>query len=138
MAVVLIVDDHREVRETMSALVREEGHEALTADGVRRTRQLLAACHIDLILLDVHMPEIDGLTLLRELRRSQPRAGEKRIPVVICSASDVHRPAAMADGADAYVLKSDFESLYDALQKYAPKAHSVPIRGWVERDGRQG
>ena len=64
---ILIVDDHREIRELVSRALSKEGFRVSTAADGRAMRQVLADARIDLILLDLMLPGDDGLSLCRTL-----------------------------------------------------------------------
>ena len=65
---ILIVDDHRELRDLVSRVLAKEGFRVSTAADGRAMRQVLADGRIDLILLDLMLPGEDGLSLCRSLR----------------------------------------------------------------------
>jgi DNA-binding NtrC family response regulator len=66
MARVLVVDDEIGIRELLSEILNDEGHEVLTAQNAREAREIRAANSVDLVLLDIWMPDTDGVTLLKE------------------------------------------------------------------------
>ena len=104
MAVVLVVEDLREAREGLRILLRRRGYEAVGASGGREALELLAAGAIDLILLDLSMPDLDGFEVLRRL----PPVGELgRPPVVVFSALDDPESVRRARelGANEYLVK---------------------------------
>ena len=72
MKKILIVEDHAEVREPLAMLLHHEGFEARRAANGSEALALLALETPDLILLDMIMPKMDGLTLLELLRRDCP------------------------------------------------------------------
>lgn len=77
---ILIVDDESNIRELLEEILSEEGYEVVTAQDADTARRSYAAQHFDLVLLDIWMPDTDGITLLREWSE----AG-KLIPVVMMS-----------------------------------------------------
>ena len=68
MASILVVDDEVGIRELLSEILGDEGHSVLMAENAARARDLRAREQIDLVLLDMHLPDIDGLEVLRRLR----------------------------------------------------------------------
>ena len=65
---ILIVDDHREIRDLVSRALGKEGFRVSTAGDGKAMRKVLADARIDLILLDLMLPGEDGLSLCRSLR----------------------------------------------------------------------
>jgi two-component system cell cycle sensor histidine kinase/response regulator CckA len=73
-AVVLVVDDEREIVDIVTRVLANDGYELLTAASGADALAVAAACGrpIDLLLTDLHMPEMSGRGLATELRRTQP------------------------------------------------------------------
>ena len=101
---VLVVDDDRINRSLLSKLLEHEGYEARTAVNGREALAALAEESFDAVLLDIVMPEVDGMEVLRTLK-GDPRLW--RIPVIVISAVDeIDSIVACLDlGADDYVQK---------------------------------
>jgi len=98
---ILIVDDHREIRDLVSrALIKDGFRVSAAADG-RAMRKVLADAHIDLILLDLMLPGEDGLALCRSLRAASA------IPIIMLTAKgeEVDRVIGLEMGADDYLAK---------------------------------
>ena len=68
MATVLVVDDEREIRSSLRGVLEDEGLRVLEAEDGAQALDLLSSNDLELVLLDVWMPEIDGIELLRQLR----------------------------------------------------------------------
>ncbi len=66
MANILVVDDEIGIRELLSEILGDEGHVVHSAENAAQARQIRSAEQIDLVLLDIWMPECDGVTLLKE------------------------------------------------------------------------
>jgi two-component system OmpR family response regulator len=98
---ILIVDDHREIRDLVSRALTKEGFRVSGAADGRAMRKLLAESRIDLILLDLMLPGEDGLSLCRELR------AESSIPIIMLTAKgdEVDRVIGLEMGADDYLPK---------------------------------
>ncbi|WP_041623145.1 sigma-54-dependent transcriptional regulator [Spirochaeta thermophila] len=77
----LIVDDEAALCESLSEYFSALGYETYTAQRVEDVRRILSRIHVDLILMDIRMPEKDGITLLRELKTSHSST-----PVIMISA----------------------------------------------------
>jgi two-component system OmpR family response regulator len=98
---ILIVDDHREIRDLVSRALSKEGFRVSFAADGRAMRKVLADSRIDLILLDLMLPGEDGLSLCRSLR------AESRIPIIMLTAKgdEVDRVIGLEMGADDYLPK---------------------------------
>jgi DNA-binding NtrC family response regulator len=72
MARVLVVDDEASIRESLEMIVSYEGHEVETAQDGKECLEKLRDEEVDLVLLDVRMPGIDGLRVLQEIRKTRP------------------------------------------------------------------
>ena len=66
MAQILVVDDEIGIRELLSEILADEGHDVLLAENARQARELRARAQPNLVLLDIWMPDTDGITLLKE------------------------------------------------------------------------
>jgi DNA-binding NtrC family response regulator len=66
MANILVVDDEIGIRELLSEILADEGHVVLTAENAAAARSARSSEELDLVLLDIWMPDTDGITLLRE------------------------------------------------------------------------
>jgi len=98
---ILVVDDHREIRDLVSRALTKEGFRvSATTDG-KAMRKVLADSRIDLILLDLMLPGEDGLSLCRSLR------AESNVPVIMLTAKgdEVDRVIGLEMGADDYLPK---------------------------------
>ena len=98
---ILLVEDHREIRDLVQRVLQREGFRvSLAADG-RAMRKLLADNRIDLILLDLMLPGEDGLSLCRSVRT------ESRVPIIMLTAKgeEVDRVIGLEMGADDYLAK---------------------------------
>jgi class 3 adenylate cyclase/CheY-like chemotaxis protein len=84
-AVILVVDDNEENRDMLARRLRRQGYEVPTAAGGRAALDALALAPVDLVLLDVMMPDLDGYAVLQELK-SDPKLRD--IPVLMISALD--------------------------------------------------
>ena len=81
MANILVVDDEMGIRELLSEILSDEGHVILTAENAQQARDARAASVPDLVLLDIWMPDTDGVTLLKEWQRD----GLLTMPVIMMS-----------------------------------------------------
>ena len=98
---ILIVEDEENIRTLLSALVEANGYQAIEADNCEHGRSMFTSYVPDLIILDLGLPDDDGITLLKEIRK------ESLTPVIILSArSDEYEKVQALDlGANDYVTK---------------------------------
>jgi two-component system OmpR family response regulator len=98
---ILVVDDHREIRDLVSRALAKEGFRVSAAGDGKAMRKALADGRIDLILLDLMLPGEDGLSLCRALR------AESSIPIIMLTAKgeEVDRVIGLEMGADDYLPK---------------------------------
>jgi DNA-binding NtrC family response regulator len=81
MATILVVDDEVGIRELLSEILADEGHAVIAAENAAAARRARAAEAPDLVLLDIWMPDTDGVTLLKEWAA----AGSLTMPVIMMS-----------------------------------------------------
>jgi diguanylate cyclase (GGDEF)-like protein len=108
---ILVVDDDPDILQFVRLNLELDGFDVDLAGGGREALEMAAAAPPDLMLLDVMMPEIDGLTVLRRLR-SDP--GTANIPVIVLTARSLaeDRVKGLDLGADDYITKPfDLEEL---------------------------
>jgi class 3 adenylate cyclase len=82
---ILVVDDTEANRDLLSRRLRRQGHTVATADGGRSALEAVAKSQFDLILLDLMMPDINGLEVLKQLKANPV---DQHIPVMMISALD--------------------------------------------------
>ena len=98
---ILVIDDHREIRELVGRALTREGFRVSAAADGRAMRKVLADSRIDLILLDLMLPGENGLALCRELRM------QSNIPIIMVTAKgeEVDKVIGLELGADDYLPK---------------------------------
>ena len=101
MKTILIVEDDRPLSQGIQMALRQSDREIRLAHTLAAARDALAAGGVDLVILDVNLPDGSGLALLEELRRTSD------LPVLILSANDMEmdQVAGLELGADDYVTK---------------------------------
>lgn len=119
MKKILVVEDEKELLEIISSQLREAGFEVATAvDGMAGLDEALRL-HPDLILLDIVMPRMDGLTMLAKLRKDAWGVGAKVI--LLTNLSDNEKVAeAMANGSYDYLVKADW-NIHDVVKMVKEK-----------------
>jgi DNA-binding NtrC family response regulator len=112
---ILVVDDELAMRESIAAWLREYGHLPSKAGGGEQALEMLQEEHFDLALLDIKMPGMDGLELLRLMRESHP---DVMAIMVTAFGSIESAVSAMKAGAHDYLLKPfDPQQLVLLLEK---------------------
>jgi DNA-binding NtrC family response regulator len=81
MASILVVDDEMGIRELLNEILTDEGHTVYAAESAVQARTIREQMRPDLVLLDIWMPETDGITLLKEWSKT----GQLTMPVVMMS-----------------------------------------------------
>lgn len=98
---ILIVDDDGEIINLIGFYLKNEGYDILKAYNGNEALRLVENNDIQLIILDIMMPELDGMEVCRRVRMT------KNIPIIILSAksSDIDKVIGLSTGADDYVVK---------------------------------
>jgi two-component system, OmpR family, response regulator MprA len=120
----LVVDDERGVREVLRRVLTLDGYEVQTADGGAEAFDLISRDVPDVVLLDVGMPDIDGLEVCKGLRR----VGE-RVPILMLTARSAisDRVEGLDVGADDYMVKPfDVEELKARLRALLRRSREMP------------
>ena len=113
---VLVVEDHPVNRMILEAWLSSSGHTATTAENGQLALDVCADQRFDLIVMDVNMPVMDGLTATRRLRGDGGPNAETPVVVLSASARTEDHHAGLAAGADAYLNKPiDFAALAEVV-----------------------
>src|SRR3989338_4563487 len=101
MPKILVVEDEATVRDTLALNLRQSGYEVITAADGRRGLDLAREQAPDLVILDLMLPELDGLSVCRLLRK------HSSVPIIMLTArgTEMDRIAGLETGADDYVVK---------------------------------
>lgn len=121
MSQILVVDDEVGIRELLSEILRDEGHEVRLAESASQARELRSNSDPDLVLLDIWMPDTDGVTLLKEWAST----GQITMPVVMMSGHGTIDTAVEATRIGAYA----FLEKPIALQKLLSTVGSALAQG---------
>ena len=110
---ILVVDDFDDTRLLLRTWLQKKGFRVVEAENGNRAIAAAESSHPDLIIMDVEMPELDGLSATRKIRAL---ANSEQLPIVIVSAygADQFRADALAAGCNEYV-STPFEP--DVLEK---------------------
>jgi CheY-like chemotaxis protein len=116
-AIVLVVDDDQALRETTVDILREEGHIVVQAEDGLRALDLLRGCDIDVLLLDLGLPRLDGPGVLEAL--------EEPPTVVVVSGFD---------SVEEQKIRSRFGSvLFECLRKPVPPPQLIAVTSAAAR-----
>lgn len=98
---ILIVDDDKEIRKITGIYLENEGYEIFKAEGGEQALKLIAEKEIDLVLLDIMMPGINGIETCMKIRENN------MMPIIFLSAKseDLDKIQGLASGADDYITK---------------------------------
>lgn len=99
--VILVVEDEPSIREVVCLYLERAGYAVLEAPDGERAVELLDSQHVDLVVLDLMLPEIDGFDITRYLRDQ----GDTPIIMLTARREEVDRIAGLEMGADDYVVK---------------------------------
>jgi DNA-binding NtrC family response regulator len=124
MATILVVDDELGIRALLSEILTDEGHTVELAENAAQARQVRESLRPDLVLLDIWMPDVDGVTLLKEWSAG----GQLSMPVIMMSGHGTIDTAVEATkfGASAFLekpvtLQKLLRAVEQALMKPTPK-----------------
>lgn len=116
---ILLIEDEHGLAKMYQDVFQREGYEVRLALTAEDGRKMLDEDRPDLVLLDILLPEKDGVTFLAELREVEEY---KDLPVVILSNYDAMetRDKAEAHGIKAYLMKADYtpKALVEEIKKY--------------------
>lgn len=98
---ILVVDDHREIRDLVAKFLARNGLRVSSADGGPQMRDVLARAAVDLVVLDIMMPGEDGISLCRTLRTQ----GDMPVILLTAVSGDDDRVVGLEAGADDYLTK---------------------------------
>ena len=113
---VLVIDDERNMRWVLERALQKAGYDVLTAERGELGLQLFARHRVDLVLLDLKMPGMDGLAVLRELRQRSTS-----VPILLLTAYATVPTAveALQLGASDYLRKPfDLESILSQINRF--------------------
>ena len=120
---VLIAEDHEDSRDALRTLLEAFDYRVEIATNGREAVDVALATHPDLVLMDVMMPEVDGLEATRTLRA---RADFRGVPIVALTAMEGAREQVLAAGCDDYIAKPiDVRVFLAKVEHWARSSRSV-------------
>lgn len=113
---IMVVDDEKNILMLYKAELEEEGYEVIPANSGKEALELFDKEKPDMVTLDIMMPDMDGIQVLRQLKQKDPN-----IPVIMLTAYD-YRDDFSVWVSDAYIVKSsDLTSLKETIKQIAQK-----------------
>jgi len=129
MAKLLAVDDQKVMRELISGVLSQEGHEVILAEDGVDALNIARKQAVDMVLTDINMPNMNGISLVSKLRRLD---SYQKIPIIMLTteSSDFKKDKAKRMGADGWLQKPfDPKRLIKAVNSCLAKAgHLLPTR----------
>jgi len=120
---ILLVEDEEALRLLYQEELEEEGYEVFTAKNGKEALQKLRKEKPDLVILDIVMPEMDGMEALGRILGEQ-----KQIPIILHTSHPGYQEDFMSWAADAYVLKSsDLKELKEKIKELIEKRKSFTL-----------
>lgn len=130
---ILLAEDNAVNRQLAMKILEKRGHTVLVATNGREALDVLRQRNADLVLMDVQMPEMDGLEAIRRIREAEKRSGE-HMPIISVTAHVMKgdREKCIQAGADDYVSKPLQPSdLFGAIERCCPGASKAEPKGEV-------
>lgn len=118
MATILVVEDYLVAQRMYSHMLRKRGHTVVLADNGCIALERLQEHTVDLVVADLSMPEMDGVTLLKHLRGDERY---RHLPVIMLTASgqEQDRRQAEAEGANDFLMKpASSQEFLDTIHKH--------------------
>jgi two-component system, NtrC family, nitrogen regulation response regulator NtrX len=139
MATILVVDDELGIRALLSEILTDEGHTVELAENAAQAREVRESLRPDLVLLDIWMPDVDGVTLLKEWAAG----GQLSMPVIMMSGHGTIDTAVEATkfGASAFLEKPiTLQKLLRAVEQalVKPAQRITPSIASSAPDGTRG
>lgn len=118
-AKILIIDDDENIRKALSAVLEDEGYIVETVDTAKKGMEKTEKCFFNLALIDVRLPDMEGVDLLLKLRETNPKLRK----IIITGYPTLQNAvAAVNRGADAYIMKPfDVEKMLQTIKEQLQK-----------------
>ncbi len=116
---ILIIDDDENISKVLQAILEEDGYSADTADTARKGIELSESAFYNLALIDVRLPDMEGIELLTKLKETKPKM---RKIIVTGYPTLQNAVAAVNKDADGYVMKPfDVENILATIKQQLKK-----------------
>lgn len=114
MKKILVADDEMSIRLLYSEELKEEGYEVYLASNGREALEVVDKVPLDLVILDIKMPEMSGIEVLRQIKEKNPN-----MPVLLSSAYSEYKQDFGTWASEEYLVKSsDLEDLKEAVRRH--------------------
>ena len=124
MARILVIDDEEPIRILLRVMLKQFGHTVIEARGGTEGLALFPHAHFDLVITDIVMPDMDGLEVLRELRRMAPS-----VKILAITGGDVERGAVYLNTARLMGAATVLAKPFGAAQLRAAVNELLPVDG---------
>ena len=114
---ILVVDDDEHIRRLYKEEFEDEGYEVVIASNGEEAMELFDKENPDIVTLDILLPDVDGIRLLRQMKEKRPK-----VPIIMSTAYD-YRDDFAVWASEAYIVKSsDLEELKSMIKKLTKKS----------------
>ena len=125
MAKILVIDDEEGIRNLLDILLSRKGYDVVLADGGRKGLDLFRREHPDVVVLDLKMPEMDGVTVLQQIRSLN---FDQPVIILTGAATPEMEQQVRALGVTEFVEKEfSFHHLGDALNRVLAASPSATL-----------
>ena len=136
MAKLLVIDDEPGIRDLLDTLLTRKGYDVLLADSGQKGLEVFRRARPDVVVLDLKMPGMDGLTVLQQIRHLDPKQ-----PVIILTGARIpeSEQQVRALGVSEYVEKQfSLHLLGDALKRALATSHAATLASLSGLNGQNG
>lgn len=114
MKTILLVDDEDNIRFIYEEEFKDEGYAIIAAANGKEALQLFQSEQPDIVILDIQMPGMNGIEVLRQMKTIDPK-----VPVILCSAYPEFKQDLGVWASEEYVVKSsDLQQLKDVVKRH--------------------
>ncbi len=135
---ILLAEDNPTNQLVATGILKKLGfaNVEIVSNGAKAVKAIEESSH-DLILMDIQMPEMDGIEATRQIRKIESRSGKKRTPIIAMTAHAMKkdRDKCISAGMDDYVSKPiDANLLLEALERWLPRKKTVSVSSVLESE----